>query len=179
MKTRMRTINAAIVAIVFVTSAAAQDNKCPVGLKYVGRVHYETSADNGHETKTVAFPVGIGLDPTYQQSNLKCSGGGSDAKCDLTNADVPRGLHLTMSGDETACPGLVGERKGWAVNRPINLTALQVSGNTVEQFGFSANLSCSHGTNACGTCNVDVKVCAKVLPPPVKKRHQTTGYGGQ
>jgi hypothetical protein len=80
MKTCMRTINAAMVAIVLVTSGAAQDSKCPVGLKYVGRLHYETNADNGHETKTVAFPVGIGLDPTYQQSNLKCSGGGSDAE---------------------------------------------------------------------------------------------------
>jgi hypothetical protein len=179
MKTCMRTINAAMVAIVLVTSAAAQDSKCPVGLKYVGRLHYETNADNGHETKTVAFPVGIGLDPTYQQSNLKCSGGGSDARCDLTNADVPRGLHLAMSGDEAACPGLVGDRKGWAVNRPINLTALQVSGNTVEQFGFSANLSCTHGTNACGGCNVDVKVCAKLLTPPAKKHHPATGSSGQ
>jgi hypothetical protein len=51
MKTCMRTINAAMVAIVLVASAAAQDSKCPVGLKYVGRLHYETNADNGHETK--------------------------------------------------------------------------------------------------------------------------------
>ncbi len=179
MKTCLQTLSAAIIAIVLVTSAAAQDNKCPAGLKYLGRLHYETNAENEHETKTVAFPVGIGLDPKYQQSNLKCSGGGSDARCDLTNADVPRGLHLAMSGDEAACPGLVGERKGWAVTRPINLTALQVGGNTVEQFGFSANLSCTHGSNACGGCNVDVKVCGKILTPVAKKHHQTTGSSGQ
>lgn len=178
MKTYLQALNAAIIGIVLITSAAAQDNKCPAGLKYVGRLHYETTAENTHGTKTVAFPVGIALDPNYQQSDLKCSGG-SDAGCDLTNADVPRGLHLAMSGSEGACPGLVGERKGWAVNRPINLTALQVSGNTVEQFGFSANMSCTRGSNECGGCNADVKVCAKLLTPAVKKHHRTTGSSGQ
>jgi hypothetical protein len=150
-----------------------------VGLKYLGRLHYETNAENGRETKTVAFPIGVALDPNYQQSTLKCSGGGSDAKCDLTNADVPRGLHLSISGNEGACPGLVEERKGWAVNRPINLTALQVSGNTVEQFGFLANMSCTRGNNACGACNVDVKVCGKIAPPALKKHHHTTVSAGQ
>jgi len=179
MKTCLRALNATIIGIVLITSAAAQDNKCPAGLKYMGRLHYETNADNAHETKTEAFPVGIALDPNYQQSDLKCSGGGNDAKCDLTNADVPRGLHLAMSGNESACPGLVGERKGWAVNRPINLTALQVSGNTVEQFGFSANMSCTRGSNACGSCNVDVRVCAKLLTPAARKHPHTTGSSGQ
>ena|SRR5579859_6725208 len=62
--------------------------------QFYGESHQGASAWN--KTQKCALPPDFPLDVGYQQQILQPEGGG--AKSDLTNADVPPGLHVVVDG---------------------------------------------------------------------------------
>lgn len=95
----------------------------------------------------ILLPEGFKLDRTYHQKSINCCGGG--ATSDLSPADIPAGIHMTVTGGHY-----------WALPKAPVLLIEKMDDDLVTQWRFRTPLYCGPGGNGEG-CNIRVRVWAK------------------
>ena len=148
--------------------------QCPTGLEHVDKQLY---GEGSFGSNLVAFgevllPPGVNLDSSYHQASIPAvANGKSDARSRLVASEVPPGIYIVPSGDNSA-------NHGWSVGdgpEPrIQLVPAvwDMHTNTISQYKFEMRLYCTTGSGeydrTTGGCNVKVDVCFKRAPVSAK-----------
>jgi hypothetical protein len=156
-----------VVLGVFACSAPVSFAQCE-GMKYAGEAHGEGSfGSNLYGFGEVLLPLNAKLDASYHQTTIVAvANGKSSATSRLVASEVPAGICIVPSGDNTA-------NHGWAVGdgaEPrIQLipATWDTKTNTISQYKFGIRLYCTTGSGeldrTTGGCNAKVAVYYKPL----------------
>jgi len=157
-----------VVAVgVLACSAPVSFAQCD-GLQYAGEAHGEGSfGSNLYGFGEVILPSNIKLDTSYHQTAIGAvANGKSAARSRLVASEVPAGICIVPTGDNTA-------NHGWAVGdgaEPrIQLipASWDMKTNTITQYKFGIRLYCTTGSGeldrTTGGCNAKVAVYYKPL----------------
>lgn len=148
------------------------------GLQHAGQVYGEGSFNsNFYGFKEVLLPRDVKLDTTYHQPSISAvANGKSDARSRLVASEVPAGICIVPSGDNSA-------NHGWSVGdgaEPrIHLipAVWDTNTNTISQYKFGIRMYCTTGSGALdattGGCNVKVDVYYKAAAVPAEAKKRT------
>jgi|SRR5208337_1243502 len=149
--------------------------QCPAGFEHVDKPLYGQGSfgSNYYGFGEVLLPPNIKLDTSYHQPSIPAvANGKSDARSRLVASEVPAGIYIVPSGDNSA-------NHGWAVGdgaEPrIQLVPAvwDANTNTISQYKFGMRLYCTTGSGefdrTTGGCNVKVDVCYKLAPAAATK----------
>jgi hypothetical protein len=137
----------------------AQDNKCPQGFNFAGRLYGSGSyGSNFAHRVEIQFPPNVRIDSSYQQGSVHAENGQSDAHSRLSPQAIPKGIHIVPFGSDD-------HEKGWAVDDPELKGIAWDDDGRITRYGFGMQLYCTTGSGEAdrivGGCNVDVDVCYK------------------
>lgn len=155
---------------VLASISLAQDNKCPQGFTFAGRLYGSGSyGSNFAHRIEIQFPPNARIDSSYQQAAVHAENGQSDAHSRLNPQAIPKGIHIVPFGSDD-------HEKGWAVDDPELKGVAWDDDGRITRYGFGMQLYCTTGSGEAdrfvGGCNVDVDVCYK---PRVGKTHASIG----
>jgi hypothetical protein len=144
---------------VFAALCIAQDNKCPQGFNFAGRLYGSGSfGSNFAHRVEIQFPPNVRIDSSYQQGSVHAENGQSDAHSRLNPQAIPKGIHIVPFGSDD-------HEKGWAVDDPELKGIAWDDDGRITRYGFGMQLYCTTGSGEAdrivGGCNVDVDVCYK------------------
>jgi hypothetical protein len=156
---------------VFVCSAPASKAQCD-GLKFAGYAYGEGHFNsNLYGYGEVLLPPNTKLDKTFHQTTISAvANGKSDARSRLVPSDVPAGICIVPTGDNSA-------NHGWAIGDGIEPRiklepANWDDNNVITQFKFGIRLYCTTGSGigdmTTGGCNAKVAVYYKPLTTTAK-----------
>ena len=149
-----------IVTLLVMSSLSNAQDRCPEGFRYAGALS-GTSAETFDKTVFLKLPEGATLDESYQQANIRATGGKGKAKSNLRPQDIPKGIHLIPYGSSDL-------EKVWAVSEPQLRKIKDDNNATSTRYAFGMHLFCSvQGspyTQTEGACDVGVQVCYKPNP---------------
>lgn len=166
---RQFAIRFALVVAVVVCCHKVSVGQCPAGFKHADKPLYGEGSwgSNFYGLREVLLPPGEKIDTSYHQPSISAvANGKSDARSPLVASQVPAGIFIIPSGDDSA-------NHGWAVHSPVlSAGVADPSTNIVSQWKFGMQLYCTTGSGeidrTTGGCNVKVEVCYKPLSTATK-----------